>query len=141
MQVMPETGRMTARNIGINKFQPDDLLKADKNVPIGSAYLRQMYDLFNGNAVLATAAYNAGPHRVKTWLPKSGCMEPDIWIEKIPFTETWKYVRRVLFYASIYDWRLERDIVPIQRRMAVIESPRKTLLAGLSCQPQEVSYN
>jgi len=141
MQVMPQTGRITARSLGMKKFHPDDLLKADKNVPIGSAYLRQMYDLFNGNPVLATAAYNAGPHRVKSWLPKSGCMEPDIWVEKIPFAETWKYVRRVLFYASIYDWRLERDIVPVHRRMATIESPRKTLVAGLSCQPQEVSYN
>jgi soluble lytic murein transglycosylase len=73
------------------------LLEADKNVPIGSTYLKQMLDRFNGNMILATAAYNAGPHRVRNWLPASDCLDPDVWVEKIPFNETRTYVRRVMF--------------------------------------------
>ncbi|HSR61933.1 MAG TPA: transglycosylase SLT domain-containing protein, partial [Gammaproteobacteria bacterium] len=141
MQVMPTTGKLTARKIGIKGFRTSDLEKAGKNVPIGSAYLREMLEKFNGNRVLATAAYNAGPNRVKRWLPKSGCMEPDIWIEKIPFNETWKYVRRVMFYASIYDWRLQESIKSLNQRMASIDAPPQLKLAALSCTGQQVSYN
>ncbi|MEE9552356.1 MAG: transglycosylase SLT domain-containing protein [Gammaproteobacteria bacterium] len=141
MQVMPGTGRLTAKRMGLKKFRKSHLLQAEKNVSIGSAYLKQMLDNFNGNMILATAAYNAGPHRVKKWLPKSGCIEPDVWVEKIPFNETRKYVRRVLFFASIYDWRLQQDITLLQQRMATIEAPKKKLLASLECTGQTVSYN
>ena len=52
------------------------------------------------------AAYNAGPHRVKSWLPKEP-LPADIWIEIIPFNETRGYVTTVLMYAMIYQLRNE----------------------------------
>lgn len=135
MQVMPRTGAQTASKIGMKNFNSNQLLKAEYNIPIGSQYLKMMYDDFNGNMILATAAYNAGPHRVKSWLPKTGCIEPDVWIENIPFYETRDYVKRVLSYASIYDWRLEGERKPLSARMAQIQPRVKSggLLAGLSC--------
>ncbi|MEJ2761988.1 MAG: transglycosylase SLT domain-containing protein, partial [Gammaproteobacteria bacterium] len=114
MQVMPRTGRRTARAIGFRTFHTRYLLQADKNITIGTAYLKQMYDKFNGNQILATAAYNAGPYNVARWLPESECDEPDVWIETIPFTETRKYVARILYYSSIYDWRLQRGITHVR---------------------------
>lgn len=141
MQVMPATGKITAKSIGLKNFRVAHLLDAEKNVPIGSAYLRQMLDKFGGNMILATAAYNAGPHRVLSWLPKTDCMDPDIWVEKIPFTETRKYVRRVMFYASIYDWRLHRSVMPLSQRMTTVSPPGNTLLAQLGCSGQQVSSN
>jgi len=141
MQIMPQTGRQTAKYMGWKKFSKNDLLKAEKNIPIGTTYLKQMLDLFDGNNILATAAYNAGPHRVKKWLPKTGCIEPDIWVEKIPFNETRKYVRRVMFYASIYDWRLQKKITPLNQRMAAIISQKSKMVANLSCKAQSISYN
>lgn len=143
MQVMPRTGKETARKIGMKNFSSNQLLEARYNIPIGSRYLKMMYDNFNGNMILATAAYNAGPHRVKSWLPKSGCMEPDIWIENIPFYETRNYVKRVLSYASIYDWRLQGERKPISARMAVVQPLRKsdTMLAGLNCSAAALSMN
>ena len=141
MQVMPATGRHTARSIGLRRFRARYLLDADKNITIGTAYLKQMYDRFGGNTILATAAYNAGPNQVARWLPDSGCSEPDEWIETIPYTETRKYVARILYYATIYDWRLKRDITPVHKRMAVIEPQQKDLVAGLSCVVTNVSSN
>lgn len=141
MQVMPQTGREVARNIGIKNFRTVHLEQAEKNVPIGSTYLKQMLDRFMGNMILATAAYNAGPGRVKSWLPASGCVEPDIWVERIPFNETRKYVRRVMFFASIYDWRLNQKVLPLKERMQSITPLDDKLLAGLTCAPQELSYN
>ena len=141
MQVMPQTGRETARQLGWKHFHTNDLLDADKNVPIGSTYLKNMLDRFNGNMTLATAAYNAGPQRVKSWLPKSGCMDSDIWVEEIPFDETRTYVSRVMFFASIYDWRLHRKAMPLHQRMADVPSDGKTSLLSMSCNATEVSYN
>jgi soluble lytic murein transglycosylase len=141
MQVMPRTGKLTARSMGIKHFRAAHLLEAEKNVPIGSAYLKQMLDLFGGNMILATAAYNAGPQRVKSWLPKNDCMEPDVWVEKIPFTETRKYVRRVMFFSSIYDWRLHHSVIPLNQRMATVSAGNNTMLAQLSCSGGQVSYN
>jgi soluble lytic murein transglycosylase len=79
-----------------------------------------MQDKFKGSHLLATAAYNAGPGRSVKWSPKTGCKEPDIWVEQIPFDETRAYVKRVLFYASIYDWRLGQQVSPLKQRMTAI---------------------
>ncbi|MGH8120889.1 MAG: lytic transglycosylase domain-containing protein, partial [Gammaproteobacteria bacterium] len=141
MQVMPATGKLTAKKMGLKNFKVDHLLEAEKNVTIGSAYLRQMLDQFGGNMILATAAYNAGPGRVQAWLPKSGCMDPDIWVEKIPFTETRKYVRRVMFYSSIYDWRLSQTVLPLSQRMTAVSPATRTMLAQLGCGAEQVSFN
>ena len=141
MQVMPRTGSDTAKRIGLRGFKTSKLKQAETNIPIGSAYLKQMLDKFNGNMILATAAYNAGPHRVLKWLPNKGCEEPDIWVEQIPFNETRKYVRRVLTYANIYDWRLQTGIKPLKQRMALVTSNKNNLTAALSCTAIKISDN
>lgn len=142
MQVMPRTGKETAKSIGMKGFKTYKLKQAKTNIPIGTAYMKQMLDKFNGNIALATAAYNAGPHRVDKWLPKKGCVEPDIWIELIPFNETRKYVRRVLSFANIYDWRLGSEIKPINQRVSLITSIKKNQnIADLSCTTMKISDN
>ena len=141
MQVMPKTGEMTARQIGLKKFKTNKLKQAKTNIPIGSAYMKKMLDKFNSNMVLATAAYNAGPHRVSKWLPAKGCEESDIWIEQIPFNETRKYVRRVLYFASIYDWRLGNTITPIKQRMALITTQKNKTITGPGCTGLKISDN
>src|SRR5690606_28187780 len=141
MQVMPNTGAEVAKRIGWRNFQADHLRRADVNVPIGTAYLKQMLERFQGNLILATAAYNAGPGAVQRWLPASDCVEPDIWIERIPFTETRKYVQRILYYSSIYDWRLRREVVPVRQRMAAVQALKPNLVAALTCSAEVVSSN
>ena len=120
MQIMPATGKLTARKIGMKKFRTRDLLIAKKNIAIGTAYMKEMQDKFKGNYILATASYNAGPGRSVKWSPRKGCIEPDIWVEQIPFDETRAYVKRVMFYASIYDWRLNQQVIPLKQRMTSI---------------------
>lgn len=139
MQVMPATGRQTAKRLGWKSFNSNMLLKADNNIPIGSAYLKQMLNKFDNNIILATAAYNAGPHRVKKWLPDSDCLEPDIWIELIPFTETRQYVKRILYYANIYDWRFNQKLVPIKQRMSMVTPMGKHgMSSALNCSSEEL---
>ena len=132
MQVMPATGRETAKKINFRTFKNSYLLEPDKNITIGTAYLKQMLDRFN-NLVIATAAYNAGPNAVANWLPKDECLEPDIWVEKIPYTETRKYVARIMFYATVYDWRLTNEVTRINQRMSLITPKQKKRVADISC--------
>ena len=111
MQVMPATGREIARQLRADVSDRSLLLQPETNIRFGAHYLRQMLDRFD-NPVLATAAYNAGPHRVQRWIPEEGVMDADIWVETIPFNETRDYLRRVMAYTIFYDMRLQR---PMQR--------------------------
>lgn len=105
MQLMPTTARYTAKKAGV-KYKKSDLLKPGKNIHLGSFYITELLTQFKGNRILAAAAYNAGPHRVKQWLKSSDSKLPnDIWIETIPFRETRKYVQNVLAYSVIYGYR------------------------------------
>ena len=133
MQLMPATGKQTADRIGFRSFENVYLLEADKNVTIGSAYLKQMAEKFNGNLVLATAAYNAGPNAVLSWLPKEVCIMPEIWIEQIPYEETRKYVSRILYFASIYDWRLQQKVIQVKDRMNMIPLRKNLHAANAHC--------
>jgi len=103
MQLMPATARETARRAEIPLIDLGRLNDADVNVRLGSAYLAQMQSQFEGNRVHATAAYNAGPGRVRQWLSARGHLPLDIWIETIPFDETRSYVLNVLAFGVIYN--------------------------------------
>ena len=104
MQLMPETARVVSR---MNKWDyrgVSDLVIPEKNIRLGSMYLRNMLDKFDGNRVLAAAAYNAGPQRVYRWASKDGLKrDTAMYVENIPFDETRKYVQNVLLYDAIYN--------------------------------------
>ena len=106
MQLMPATGRAVAKKIGLNLTSKQDIYTIDNNLRLGSAYLQQMLKRFDNNPLLASAAYNAGPGRVKRWLKQNACVPADIWVELIPFKETRRYVRKVLSYSNIYNLKL-----------------------------------
>ncbi|MFA7553620.1 MAG: transglycosylase SLT domain-containing protein [Spongiibacteraceae bacterium] len=106
MQLLPSTAQLVAQKIGIS-YNQSDLFQAEKNIALGSNYLKSLLDDFNGNRILATAAYNAGPNRVKKWLERQPATLPhDIWIETLPFHETRNYVQNVLAFSVIYGHRL-----------------------------------
>jgi len=105
MQLMPSTGRSTAKEIKHPYNGRTTLTDPDSNIRLGTRYLAKMNDRFDHPA-LATAAYNAGPSRVSAWLPGKSPMDARIWVETIPFNETRSYVRRVLTSDVIFHWRL-----------------------------------
>jgi soluble lytic murein transglycosylase len=128
MQLMPSTGKAVAKTLNYPIGDTAQLLEPDTNIHLGTYYLRQVLDRFDNNAVLATAAYNAGPHRVSTWFPEQGKIDADIWVESMPFHETRQYVRRVMAYTVFYDQRLDHGTTRLNQRMPAIEStPKKEL--------------
>ncbi|MDH3647182.1 MAG: transglycosylase SLT domain-containing protein [Gammaproteobacteria bacterium] len=122
MQVTPDTGRMTARQAKMRYRGRYTLLNPKDNIALGTFYLDRMYARFDDHQVLATAAYNAGPHRVARWLPKDEAMAADIWVELVPYTETRGYLRRVLAADVIFHWRLTGET----QRLAAIMPPVPT---------------
>ncbi|MFV1941492.1 transglycosylase SLT domain-containing protein [Pseudomonas luteola] len=106
MQLMPATAKHTASKFSIPLASPQSALQPDTNIQLGTAYLSMVHAQFNGNRVLASAAYNAGPGRVKRWLKDARHLAFDVWVETIPFDETRQYVQNVLAYAVIYGQKL-----------------------------------
>ncbi len=106
MQLMPATAKSTARRNGI-KHRKKDLFKPEHNIALGAHYLSELLTQYQGNRILAAAAYNAGPHRVDRWLGRNPQdVSYDIWIETIPFKETRGYVQNVLAFSVIYGYRM-----------------------------------
>jgi soluble lytic murein transglycosylase len=103
MQLLPETARRTARLF--NRQAPSDasLFDPSVNIVLGAAHLKEMLDRFGGQLPLALAAYNAGPGAVQRWLP-ARAMDPDIWIENIPYNETRTYVLRIYWHTLVFAW-------------------------------------
>lgn len=128
MQLMPRTAHSTARKLKMKRLKESHILQPDVNIQLGATYLKTVLNELGQNKVLATAAYNAGPGRVRRWLPKKP-IPADLWVATVPFNETRGYLERVLAYTVIYKDRLGEktgrlsDIMPpIQRNL---RSPAK----------------
>jgi soluble lytic murein transglycosylase len=107
MQLMPATAKLVSKklNIAYNKGK----LTSDPsyNVRLGSQYLSDLVDNFDGSYIMAAAGYNAGPGRPRQWAQRFGDpRSPDVdaidWIESIPFPETRNYVQRVMENVMVY---------------------------------------
>lgn len=107
MQLMPATAKETAQRYGIALANPRSAVIPEINIQLGAAYLSQVLGQFKGNRVLASAAYNAGPGRVRQWLRDAKHLPYDVWVESIPFDETRLYVQNVLAYSVIYGDKLK----------------------------------
>jgi soluble lytic murein transglycosylase len=102
MQLMPRTARGVIKKY---KLKKGDIFSPEMNIRLGTLYLSEMTKRFGGNPALAAAAYNAGPHRVNTWLKHTPFGSAEAWIEAIPSNETRRYVQQVMAFVSVYEWR------------------------------------
>jgi len=109
MQVMPETGRWAASNLGLEKYEDDRLYDPPTNLLIGTWYLAELRREFEGDMILALAAYNGGRRNVKDWLASNQWNGEHQNLNQIPFRETRDFVQRVLIdyrrYVWLYDGR------------------------------------
>ncbi|WP_133613796.1 lytic transglycosylase domain-containing protein [Dongia mobilis] len=119
MQLMPSTAKPLAKSVGIKKLDPKKLLSdAGLNMRLGRLYLDQLIERFGGSYIMAIAAYNAGPSRVRQWSdlygdPRQAEIDAIDWIENIPFNETRNYVMRVMENLQIYRSILAKEGIRI----------------------------
>ena len=119
MQIMPATAKWAAKRMGLDGYKQELIHDLGTNVGIGTYYMRYTLELLNGQSVLATAAYNAGPSRAKRW-QSIRPLESAIYIETIPFAETRTYVQKVMANAQMYAPRLGKSPMSMKARLGVV---------------------
>lgn len=111
MQIMPDTAKMVAKDLGV-RYNRRRLSRDIKyNVKLGSHYIKSLVDKFDGSQMLAIAAYNAGPHNAKRWIEEfyDPREEEDVdkvvdWVELITYSETRNYVQRITENLIVYKY-------------------------------------
>jgi soluble lytic murein transglycosylase len=103
MQIMPPTGQRIAEGLGDGSFEADRLFQPETNIRFASYYLRQLLQTFDGQRPLAIAAYNAGPEVVSSWARKHDPFALDTFVDSVPYSETRRYLRRVLRSYRVYE--------------------------------------
>ena len=96
MQILPSTAYYLAHLSGGVTFTASDLADPSVNVAYGSYYLRYLLDHYDGNEMLAVAAYNGGMGNVNAWVARAQASGRQLSVGEIPFAQTREYVRRVL---------------------------------------------
>jgi len=102
MQILPGTAYYIAHLSGGSSFTAGDLATPSINVAYGSYYLRYLLDYYNGNEMLALAAYNGGQTNVNEWLARANGSGRALTVSAIPFAQTRAYVERVLAAQQAY---------------------------------------
>ncbi|MDB6060411.1 MAG: hypothetical protein JWM78_514 [Verrucomicrobiaceae bacterium] len=133
MQLMPDTAKQVARGQQL-RITPDQLLQPATNIRLGSVYLNDLARRFDGNRILATAAYNAGPSRIGNLLRnQNAALAADVWVEILPYKETREYVQNVLTFAVIYGERLGLPIAFLKSNERKIGTDPVALSARSNC--------
>jgi soluble lytic murein transglycosylase len=139
MQLLPGVAKQLAKTEKLPYGNARDLFDPDLNVQLGTRFLGRMADRYDGSPWLASAAYNAGEAPVGRWLDARAALEPDFFIETIPYRETREYVARVLAFSVIYDWRMNGKVLALSARMPKIgqtyqpptdSTPRKSVICA-----------
>ncbi|MCB9538407.1 MAG: transglycosylase SLT domain-containing protein [Myxococcales bacterium] len=121
MQVMPHTGGLVADRMTWRNWGPALLFEPEVAIEMAAWYFHQLLEKFRGQLPLAIASYNAGPHRVASWLTSKGHLPLDEFVEEIPYTEAREYTKKVLRYLALYR-RIYESAAPL--RVGQIIDPR-----------------
>ncbi len=139
MQLLPGTAAQLAKANKVHFGGARDLIDPDVNITLGTRYLSDMAQRYDGSPWLASAAYNAGVDPVGRWIDARDGLEPDFFIETIPYKETREYVSRVLAFSVIYDWRMHGTVLPLSSKLPRIgsaytppatDAPRKAVVCA-----------
>lgn len=122
MQIMPATARWAAERLGMKSYRNTLIHQLDTNLRLGTYYMKTVLSQFGGNAVLASAAYNAGPRRAHEWRGDNA-LEGAIYAETIPFEETRDYVKKVMSNTVYYARQFNEPPLLLKQRMGTV-APR-----------------
>lgn len=123
MQLLLPTARAVARRSGLPRPQnANDLFDPETNLALGADLLRELTNQNNGRFIVALAGYNAGPNAANRWLPYSP-ISADVWIENIPYNETRRYVKRILWHIAVFGWRRSGEPQTIAELLPLVAQP------------------
>jgi soluble lytic murein transglycosylase len=110
MQIEPATAKFLAHRSGGTSFTVADLGTPQVNIAYGSYYLRYLLNLYDGNVVMALAAYNAGETNVDHWVSRVQAAHERFRLADIPIAATRLYVREVLDKQKAYRSHYARQL-------------------------------
>lgn len=119
MQIMPYTAKLVAKQAKLPYSKSRLTSDPEYNINLGSHYIAGLILQYDGAYPFATAAYNAGPKRVKHWKkinkdPQKKQIDFVDWVELIPFKETRNYVQRVMENYNVYRYILEKKPIKMK---------------------------
>ena len=128
MQLMPATAKAVAQYLQVPYSRERLTTEPAYNARLGTAYLDELMEIFDGNIIMVAAGYNAGPGRPIRWMktrgdPRRGEIDMVDWIEHIPFNETRNYVMRVAESLPVYRARLNGEVEPLNFTAELIAMP------------------
>jgi len=95
MQIVPNTGKWIADQIGVEEYKDESLYDPETNIRFGCWYFAYLLEFFDGDEDLALASYNGGMGNVMKWLKDSRYSDDGRHLKRIPFKETSDYLERV----------------------------------------------
>jgi soluble lytic murein transglycosylase len=119
MQIMPATAKWVARKMGMRDYRTALIHETEVNLKLGTYYMKNVLSSLDNNAVMASAAYNAGPSRARQWRGEKP-LEGAIYIETIPFDETRDYVKKVMSNTVYYSKLFDQPSVSLKQRLGII---------------------
>jgi soluble lytic murein transglycosylase len=117
MQLMPATAASMSKGHTIDKYS---LTRPELNIRLGTQHMKDLLDMYQGNQILAIAAYNAGAASVSRWQKNYGNLPSDEFVESITYGETREYVKKVLAGQEIYQRLYRLDAPPLAKPGAVV---------------------
>lgn len=119
MQIMPATAKWIAKRLGMSSYKPAMVTELETNMRFGTHYMRYTLDRMDGQVLMATAAYNAGPGRPRRWSALHP-LEGSIYADTIPFSETRDYVKKVMANAYYYAQQMGQAGQSLKQRMGTV---------------------
>jgi len=119
MQLMPYTAKLVSKQAKLPYSKSRLTSDPEYNINLGSHYIAGLILQYDGAYPFATAAYNAGPKRVKYWKkinkdPQKNEVDFVDWVELIKFKETRNYVQRVMENYNVYRYILEKKPIKMK---------------------------
>ena len=123
MQLMPATAKRMNRKVKVKQLNNPEI-----NVSLGTKYLKQLLNRFDGNLIYTLASYNAGENRIDRWKKEIFRNDdPLATIEAIPFEETRNYVKLIYRNKFFYSLLSNRSVLntPLDETFKVTMSDLK----------------
>jgi soluble lytic murein transglycosylase len=112
LQLVFDTALKYNTRAGYPSLDPDDLYQPPVNIAIGSLYIGELKDQFDGLYEAVAASYNGGEDNVARWLDRTKPKDPGIFASEVGFAESKSYLFKVMnnyrAYRDLYNEDLTR---------------------------------
>lgn len=123
MQLLLPTARGVAQRHNLPRPEVETLYQPARNVALGSRYLAERFERFDGQWMPAIASYNAGANAVDRWLPDAP-KDADIWMENVPYNETRNYIGKLMWHQAVYAWLSTGEAQRVKAALRPVVVPR-----------------